>query len=381
MDAVADDPPPSSPPSSPLSRRGVDARPPFREVEVIATNFKRRLSGVTSTLERVVPVQARDVGIAALGVGLSASLPRVRFHDLLGGWRRPANRPFRIWHARRNIEMLPGWLLRDLLRMRLKVVFTSASQRHHTAWSRFLISRMDAVIATSSKTAAYLRRPSTVVRHGIDVGVFRPADDRREAKRAIGLPEPLLDRRLVGCFGRIRRQKGTDVFVEAMLDLLPSRPDVAAVVLGRATETHLGFQADLKRKAADRGLADRIVFAGEVAPRETPAWYRVLELFVAPQRWEGFGVTPLEAMASGVPVVATTVGAFEELVVEGGTGSLIPPGEVAPMVEAAARWLDDPAALAKASHAAREHVAREFSLESEAAGIDAVYEALWRSSR
>jgi mannosyltransferase len=361
--------------------RSVDARPPLRDVEVIATNFKRRLSGVTSTLERVVPVQAREVGIAALGPGLSADLPRLRFRDLVGGWRRPANRPCRIWHARRNIEMLPGWLLRDLLRMPVKVVFTSASQRHHTAWSRFLISRMDAVIATSSKTAEYLRRESTVVRHGIDVEVFQPAGDLREAKRAIGLPAALLERRLVGCFGRIRRQKGTDVFVDAMLDLLPSRPDVAAVVLGRATEAHLGFQAELKHKAADRGLADRILFADEVAPKETPAWYRVLDLFIAPQRWEGFGVTPLEAMASGVPVVATTVGAFEELVVEGATGSLIAPGEVAPMVEAAARWLDDSAALAAASRAAREHVAREFSLESEAAGINAVYERVWSDGR
>jgi mannosyltransferase len=355
--------------------------PRFHDVEAIATNFKRRLSGVTSTLERVVPVQAREVGIAALGPGLSADLPRIRFRDLLGGWRRPANRSFRIWHARRNIEMLPAWLLRDLLRMRLKIVFTSASQRHHTAWSRFLISRMDAVIATSSKTAEYLRRPSTVVRHGIDVETFRPARDIAEAKRSLGLPETLHERRLVGCFGRVRRQKGTDVFVDAMLGILPSRPDVAAVVLGRATEAHVGFQSELKRRVRDAGLEDRVFFAGEVAPKETPAWYRALDLFIAPQRWEGFGVTPLEAMASGVPVVATTVGAFEELIVEGETGSLIPPGEVAPMVDAAARWLDDPTALASAAGAAREHVAREFSLESEAAGINAVYERVWRSSR
>ncbi len=358
--------------------RAIATRPAFRDVEAIATNFKRRLSGVTSTLERVVPVQARNVRIAALGPGLADALPKIGFLDLLGGWRRPATKPFRIWHARRNIEMLPAWLLRDLFRMRFKVVFTSASQRHHTAWSRFLIARMDAVIATSSKTAAYLRRESTVVRHGIDVEVFQPAEEKARAKRELGLPAPLLDRRLMGCFGRVRRQKGTDVFVDAMLALLPTRPDVAAVVLGRATEAHRGFQQDLKRRVAAAGLSDRVFFAGEVAPKETPAWYRVLDLFIAPQRWEGFGVTPLEAMASGVPVVATTVGAFEELVIDGETGSLIPPGEVAPMVEATARWIDDPAALAAASVAAREHVAKAFSLEAEAAGINAVYERVWR---
>lgn len=359
---------------------GAADRPPFRDVEVIAPNFKRRLSGVSATLERVVPVQAQDVRIAALGPGLSAAVPRIRFRDLLGGWRHPTGRPFRIWHARRNVEMLPGWLLRDVLRMPLKVVFTSASQRQHTAWTRFLIARTDAVIATSAKTAAYLWRPATVVRHGIDVGVFAPAEDRAAAKRAVGLPEPLCGRRLVGCFGRIRAQKGTDVFVQAMIDLLPSRPDVAAIVLGRATEAHRAFQRELEQRVRDAGLGDRIVFAGEVAAHETPAWYRVLDLFVAPQLWEGFGVTPLEAMATGVPVVATRVGAFEELVVDGVTGTLVTPGEVAPLAAAAARWLDDPVALAEAGAAARRHVAREFALEQEARAINAVYESLWRTA-
>lgn len=366
---------------------GIDARPaaatprpPLREVEVIAPNFKRRLSGVSATLERVVPVQARDVRIAALGPGLAPTVPRIRFRDLLGGWRPPAGRPFRIWHARRNVEMLPGWLLRDVVRMPLKTVFTSASQREHTAWTRFLIARMDAVIATSAKTAAYLRRPATVVRHGIDVEIFTPAADKAAAKRAIGLPESLRDRRLVGCFGRIRAQKGTDIFVKAMIELLPSRPDVAAIVLGRATEAHRAFQRDLEQRIAAAGLGERIVFAGEVAAHETPAWYRVLDLFVAPQLWEGFGVTPLEALATGVPVVATRVGAFEELVVDGITGTLVPPGEVPPLAAAVARWLDDPAALADAGIAARRHVAQEFALEQEARAINAVYASLWRES-
>lgn len=353
-------------------------RPSIRTVEVIATNFKVRLSGVTATLERVVPEQAKQVSIAALGVGLSDTVPRIGFGDLPGCWWRPPTQPFRIWHARRNIEMLPGWLLRDLLRMPLRLVFTSASQRQHTWWSRFLIARMNAVIATSTRTATYLERPATVVRHGIDIDVFTPAVDKAAAKAALGLPPAIASRRLVGCFGRIRHQKGTDAFVDAMLELLPSRPDVAAVILGRATEGHQAFLADLQARVSATGLAERIHFGGEVRVEETPAWYRILDLFIAPQRWEGFGVTPLEAMASGVPVVATRVGAFEEIVVPEETGSLVPPGDVAAMVQAAARWLDDRAALARASAGARQRIATEFSLAAEAAGINAVYERLWQ---
>lgn len=340
--------------------------------QVITPNFKRRLSGVTTTLLRVVPVQARFLRIAALGPVLPEETPQIRFGDLLRLRGAPEGRPFRVWHARRNVEMLGGVILRDLLGFRLKLVFTSASQRHHTAWSRFLIGRMDAVIATSPATTAYLKRPSTVVMHGIDVETFRPAEPG-EAR-----PAPLPSGgRLVGCFGRIRAQKGADVFVDAMIRVLPERPDVTAVVLGRATAEHQGFLEELKGRVAAAGLSDRILFPGEVGPTETAPWYRSLDLFIAPQRWEGFGVTPLEAMASGVPVVATTVGAFSELVVDGQTGTLIPPGDVEAMAEAAARWLDDPEGRKAAGRAGRERVTTVFSLEAEAKGINAVYEGLW----
>ncbi|QYF87496.1 glycosyltransferase family 4 protein [Brevundimonas sp. PAMC22021] len=340
--------------------------------QVIAPNFKRRLSGVTTTLFRVAPVQARSLRLAVLGPVVPGEIPQIRFRDLPRLARRPADRPFRIWHARRNVEMLAGVVLRDLLRFPMKLVFTSASQRKHTGWSRFLIGRMDAVVSVSEFTAAYLQRSSTVVMHGIDTGVFRPAFDG-EARPADLPPSG----RLVGCFGRIRRQKGTDVFIDAMIRVLPDRPDVKAVVLGRATGEHQGFLDALKARVAAAGLSDRILFPGEVGPLETPAYYRALSLYVAPQRWEGFGVTPLEAMASGAPVVATTVGAFPKLVIEGETGSLIPPGDVEAMAAAVARWLDDEAGRTAAGEAARRRVEAHFSLEAEAEGLNAVYRRLW----
>ena len=352
------------------------ARPDPATVLAVAPNFKRRLSGVTSTLERVVPLQARDLPVAALGPGLSAHLPRIRFRDLPVFWRRPTARTFRIWHARRNIEMLAGLVLRDVMRMPLKVVFTSASQRVHTGWSRLLISRVDAVIATSGRTAGYLKRPSTVIRHGIDPAPFDLGLDRPAARAALGLP----NLSLVGCFGRIRAQKGTDVFVDAMIRLLPDRPGWGAVVLGRATAKDIAFLADLKARVAAAGLADRILFPPEVPPSETPRFYAALDLFIAPQRWEGFGVTPLEAMAAACPVVATTVGAFPELVVEGRTGRLIPPGDVAAMADAAAAFMDDGPAARAAGDAGRSHVAETFTLTGEAAAINAVYEALWSAA-
>ena len=202
-------------------------------IEVLAPNLKRRLSGVTATVARLLPVQARTIGIAATGPGLPAHVPRVPLGSVLA----MSGRKRRVWHARRNTEMLLGLVLRHVLRKRLKLVFTSASQRRHTRYTRWLVARMDAVVSTSQRTASYLRRPSRVILHGIDAAAFHPPADRSAVRRRLGLPEAFT----IGCFGRIRRQKGTDVFVDAMLEALPNHSGVQALVMGRATGAHRPF--------------------------------------------------------------------------------------------------------------------------------------------
>ncbi|GGD39796.1 glycosyl transferase family 1 [Aureimonas glaciei] len=347
----------------------------IRDVEVIAPNFKRRLSGVTSTIVQLVPLQARTLGIAALGPGLPSHLPKLRWRQFFGLWTRPAGRPFRLWHARRNTEMLAGLVLRDVLRMRLKLVFTSAAQRRHTAWTRFLIRRMDAVIATSQRSAAFLEVPATVILHGIDLDAFSP--------ERIGAPSPamqaLAGRKIVGCSGRIRHQKGTDLFVAAMIDLLPRHPDWTAVITGRTTAEHTGFEAAMRESIGAAGLADRIVFLGEVD--DIAAWFRRFDLYVAPPRNEGFGLTPLEAMASRKPVVASDAGAFAEMIVEGVTGHVVPVDDAAALASAIAPLLGDDARRQAAGAAALDHVRRHFPLAREAAEIGAVYTRLWASGK
>ncbi|MFN3634278.1 MAG: glycosyltransferase family 4 protein [Rhizobium rhizophilum] len=343
-------------------------------VHVIAPNFKQRLSGVTSTIIQLVPVQNRlGQKVAVLGPGLPPDLPHLRFRDLWKLWRPPEGRKNRVWHARRNIEMLPGIILRDILRMPLKLVFTSASQRNHSAWTRFLIAQMDAVVATSAKTAGYLEVPNTVVMHGIDCEIFRPADDKDQAKHACGL-DPTLN--YIGCFGRVRHQKGTDLFVDAMIELLPSHPGWAAIIAGRATAKHIDFENGLKAKVKQAGLADRILFVGEHT--NIADWYRTLDLFVAPQRWEGFGLTPLEAMATAVPVVATDVGAFSELVrtEAPATGVVLSMIGAEAMARATAQMAASPENLAKMSENALAHARSIFSIEREALSLGEQYKRL-----
>ena len=342
---------------------------------VIAPNFKKRLSGVTSTIVALVPNQrAMGVKIAALAPdGLPDAVPRVRFRDLWKLWQRPAGAPFRVWHARRNTEMLPGIIMRDVLRMPLKLVFTSAAQRDHSGYTKWLIRRMDAVIATSSQAASYLQVPHTIIMHGIDTARFCPPLDKMVAKTAVGL-DP--SKKIIGCFGRIRHQKGTDQFVDAMIAAMPAYPDWVAVITGRVTPEHQGFADAMHAKIAAAGLKDRFLFPGEVA--DVQPWYQALDLFAAPQRWEGFGLTPLEAMACGVPVIATPVGAFPDLVKHDGTG-LVTSNDDGSYASAVLSLISDDAARERMAASCRAHIEQNFRLEREAGEINAIYDRLLRA--
>ncbi len=346
-------------------------RIPVQDVEVVAPNFKRRLSGVTSTIVQLIPLQrARGMRVATMGPGLPDSLPHLGWGALSAFWGRPQGRRFRIWHARRNIEMMAGIAMRDILRMRLRLVFTSAAQRDHKPFTKWLIRRMNAVIATSGRSGSFLRVPHEVIMHGVDLERFHPPRGGEDDFAQSGLP----GKYAVGCFGRVRHSKGTDLFVDAMIALLPKYPDWTAVITGRTTAEHKGFEDGLRAKIAAAGLEKRILILGEVP--DVRVWYRRLTLYVAPSRNEGFGLTPLEAMASQTAVVASDAGAYAEMIVDG-VGSVAPAGDGAALTAAIEPYLADPAMTARAGEAALAHVRENFPLEKEAAAIGAVYERVF----
>ena len=194
------------------------------DLQLIVPNLHRRYSGVTATNRMVSPKLAKMFRAAWLGSAVPEGIARMRFADLPGLWRR--SEPV-IWHARRNDEMIVGVALRAF-GWPLKLVFTSAAQRHHTWITRWLIARMDAVIATSDASASYLKVPCDVILHGVDTARYHPPQSRDAEFQISGLP----GKYAIGCFGRVRHQKGTDVFIEAVCRVLPQFPDFSAVVVG-----------------------------------------------------------------------------------------------------------------------------------------------------
>ncbi|MHB8269362.1 glycosyltransferase family 4 protein [Bradyrhizobium sp.] len=345
----------------------IDA-PILRDLQLIVPNLHRRYSGVTATNRMVAPRLAKRFRAAWFGSDAPDGIARMDAADLLKCWRR---RGPLIWHARRNDEMILGVLLKAL-GWPLKLVFTSAAQRHHSWLTRWLIRRMDAIISTSELSASFLRRESTVIPHGVDTDRYAPSADRATAFAESGLP----GRYAIGCFGRVRAQKGTDVFVDAMCRLLPRYPDFTAVIVGAITIDQTGFANELKERIEAAGLQSRVVMTGEVPIDEVERWYRRLTIYAFTSRNEGFGLTLLEAMSSGAALVAARAGAAELVVEDGVTGVLTPPGNVDALVAALEPLLRDPDSASAIGARARKRVVERFSLDAEANSIAEVYRAL-----
>jgi mannosyltransferase len=337
-----------------------------RDLQLIVPNLHRRYSGVTATNRSVAPKLAKMFGAAWLGPDAPDGITRMNVADLLKLWRR--NTPL-IWHARRNDEMIIGVFLKAL-GWPLKLVFTSAAQRHHKWLTRWLIQRMDAVIATSALSASYLKRDSTVIPHGVDTDRYAPPVDRAAAFAESGLP----GRYAVGCFGRVRAQKGTDVFVDAMCRLLPRYPDFMAVIVGGIDDA--AFADDLKTRIAAVGLQSRVAILGELPIEDVPRWYQRLTLYAFTSRNEGFGLTLIEAMSAGAALVASRAGAAELVVEDGVSGVLTPRGDVDALVAALEPLMRDPESAAAMGARARKRVVEQFSLDAEVNRIAEVYRAL-----
>ncbi len=351
---------------------------PSPDPEVIVFNLKHRYTGVSATVNALVPHQLTQWRLAYCGPTLPNGVPGITLREAIRLSRRPPpGLRHRIWHVRRDHEMMAGLWARDVLRLPIKLVFTSAAQHRHGWFPRWLISRMDAVIATTPKAASFVPNTTAVVPHGIDLSRFAPPRNKRDAWNDVQDGEPVMAGRMgVGVFGRVRPDKGSDVFVEAMIKALPHLPDVTAVIAGLAQPQHQAYQQDLQARIDAAGLHDRIVFLGEVPAGQVHRWYQRCLVCVACPRYEPFGLTPFEAAATGCALICSRTGAFEDLVEPGVNGALIGTEDPAGLAQALQDLLADPERALAMGQAAQAKVRTQFGVQQEAAGIGRVYDLL-----
>jgi mannosyltransferase len=345
--------------------------------EVIVFNLKQRYTGVSATINALVPLQAHQWKLGFCGTRMSNGVEGMTLGQAIQVSKKPPKgRAFRIWHVRRDPEMMAAVFARDVLRLPIKLVFTSAAQHLHGRFPRWLISKMDAVIATTPLAASFVPNTTAVVPHGIDLSRFSPPPDKLSAWADSGLPGQYG----IGVFGRVRPDKGSDVFVQAMIEALPQLPGATAVIAGLAQAQHQAYQQDLQRQIDAAGLHDRIVFLGEVPAGEVHRWYQRCLLCVACPRYEPFGLTPFEAAATGCALVCSRTGAFDQLALPGVTGDMVDTGDAPGLAQAVLTVLSNPQRAVQMGEAARARVSELFSLAREAEGIARVYSGLFQKA-
>jgi glycosyltransferase involved in cell wall biosynthesis len=207
-----------------------------------------------------------------------------------------------------------------------------------------------------------------VVHNGIDVAAYEPAADGAvDVRRELALPAgaPVLATVTV-----LRAGKGSEVLLEAFAALRRDHPAAVLVVAGDGP-----LRPALEARAAELGLGGAVRWAG--FRRDVPQLLAAADLFVLPSRWDAFPTAVLEAMAAGLPVVASHTGGIPEMVEDGVTGLLVPPGD-APALAAALSGLLAAATgrRAEMGRRGRERAGAHFSLAAWADRLEALYRAV-----
>lgn len=200
------------------------------------------------------------------------------------------------------------------------------------------------------------------VPNGISPSRFE-GHDRAGMRAALGMPEETV---LVGMVARFAHPKDHEGLLEAMRPLLSDSDAVRLVLIGGGPE-----MPRIRRLAETLGVAGQVVFLGD--RDDIPQLLAALDLFVLTSKFEGLPISVLEAMAAGLPVIASEVGGVPELVTHGETGMCVPAEDVEALREALCSLIADPAARERLGRKGRERARTEFTATKTVRGIEALY--------
>ena len=240
---------------------------------------------------------------------------------------------------------------RVLAHMHIENAFRSGPTRHlQVALDNATARLCFAIVAVSDATR------STLVDQGYPAGRVVTVHNGIEAVEP-AQPVRLTNGPTVVEVARLAEVKGQHILLAALAKL-----DANAVLVGRDLERGGAYEHELRRDAERLGVADRVVFAGQ--RDDVPGLLAGSDVLCLPSSVEGLPLVVLEAMAQGKPVVATAVGGTPELVVDGETGLLVPPGDAGALADALEEILRDPELARRLGEAGRRRVLQSFSLSA-----------------
>jgi glycosyltransferase involved in cell wall biosynthesis len=219
-----------------------------------------------------------------------------------------------------------------------------------------------------------LRQPSFVVTPAVDTGLFRPSPQARAEVRAeLGIPA---DAPIVGTVANVNPTKGIEYFVRSAAITAESLPDARHLVVGSVHSVHAGYLARIRDEQSALGLTDdQLRFVGDRSDVERYCAAMDLLMITSLPRSEGTTTTAMEAMACGVPVVASDVGAIAEVVEDGRTGYMVQPLDAEALSERAVEILGNEELAAQLGKAGRDRAVRHFDVRTAADSYVRVFEA------
>jgi glycosyltransferase involved in cell wall biosynthesis len=211
----------------------------------------------------------------------------------------------------------------------------------------------------------------TVIYPGVDLTQFDVQETPSTVRCVLGLPDQAA---IIGVVARLDPLKGHADLIAALPRILQAAPTTKLVFIGDGPTA-----PDLRRQVHEVGLTEQVHFLG--ARRDIPRLLRALDVFVLPSHQEGLGLAIIEAMAAGLPVVATRVGGIPEVVVDGETGLLVASGNSVELADAIVYLLSNPHTRQQMGVKGRQRVEVHFTAQQTAANLETLYCRLLRAKR
>lgn len=204
----------------------------------------------------------------------------------------------------------------------------------------------------------------TVIYNGLNASEYQVEVDKISLRNSLGIPGDLP---VIGSVARLEPNKGIKFLLEAVKDIDKIYGPVYVLIVGDGPE-----EESLKKITRELGIESRVIFAGFRS--DVPQLLSLFDVAVIPSVNEGLSIFCLEALAAGVPVVASAVGGLPELIQPDVTGLLVPPGDLSALVEAIVFLLRNKDFARSLGHRGREMVVRQFTSEQMLARTIDVYE-------
>jgi len=303
--------------------------------------------------------------------------------DVIGSWRH-------VWRLYRAIRReRPALVHTNTLKTHLLAGAASRMARRRLVWHlrdiledgsalQWLLNAArrfrPTVIAISEAVRSSLRGADVDVRliyNGTDLSSFRPDRNREQTRKSLGLAAR--DTAIV-IVGRLTPWKGHRELLRAFAAVGAMHPHLRLIVVGEVAFWEDGYETELKQLATDLGVADRVQWLG--FRDDVPELLAAGDIFALPSVDEPFGRAIVEAMAGERPVVATRSGGVPEIVIEGETGLLVPPGDDRELALALGRLAESEGLRRRMGRAGRERAMRLFDVDRTATQVQELYEEI-----